>query len=101
MKVATQPEIFPCAEVIGWILSKADVTKMILSNTEGQGYTAYSPAYVAQDCNIPTPYKYLIEEWLKGLDLDVLDSVRRMVVPEKHFRTRPSREYETMYLLIG
>ena len=55
MKVATQPELFPCAKVIGWIISKADVTKMIWSNTEGQGYAAYSLSYVAQDCNIPTP----------------------------------------------
>ena len=47
MKFATQPELFPCADVIGWILPKADVTKMILSNTEGQGYAAYSPTYIA------------------------------------------------------
>ena len=35
MKVATRPELFPCSEVIGWILPRADVTKMILFNTEG------------------------------------------------------------------
>ena len=32
MKVATRPELFPCSEVISWILPKADVTTMILSN---------------------------------------------------------------------
>ena len=47
MKVAMRPELFPCSEVIGWILPRADVTKMIFSNTEGQGYVAYSPSYVA------------------------------------------------------
>ena len=26
MKVATIPELFPCSEVIGWILPRADVT---------------------------------------------------------------------------
>ena len=30
MKASTQPELFPCAEVIGWILPKVGVTKMIL-----------------------------------------------------------------------
>ena len=98
MKASTQPELFPCAEVIGWILPKVDITKMILSNTEGQGYAAYSPAYVTQACKLPTPQNYLTEEWLKGLDLDVLDSVRRMMVPGKHFCTRPSGEYETAHL---
>ena len=33
MKVATRPELFPCSEVISWILPKADVTTMILANT--------------------------------------------------------------------
>ena len=30
MKVAMRPELFPCSEVIDWILPRADVTKMIL-----------------------------------------------------------------------
>ena len=33
MKVATRPKLFPCSEVIGWILPRADVTTMILKNT--------------------------------------------------------------------
>ena len=32
MKIATRPELFPCSEVIGWILPWADVTTMILEN---------------------------------------------------------------------
>ena len=47
MKVATRPELFPCSEVIGWILHREDVTMMILENTAKQGYTAYNPAYVS------------------------------------------------------
>ena len=31
MRVATRPELFPCSEVIGWILPRADVTTMILA----------------------------------------------------------------------
>ena len=53
MKVATCPELFPCSEVIGWILSRVDVTKMILSNTEGQGYAAYTLAYVVSPIIYP------------------------------------------------
>ena len=32
MKIATRPELFPCSEVIGWILPQADVTTMILED---------------------------------------------------------------------
>ena len=35
MKVATRPDLFPCSEVIGWILPRADVTRRILVNIEG------------------------------------------------------------------
>ena len=45
MKVATRPELFPCSKVIGWILPRADVTKMILENTAKKGYATSSPAY--------------------------------------------------------
>ena len=34
MKIATRPELFPCFEVIGWILPQVDVTTMILENVE-------------------------------------------------------------------
>ena len=33
MKVATKPELFPCTEVIGWILPRVYITTMILENT--------------------------------------------------------------------
>ena len=45
MKVSTRPELFPCSEVISWILPRADVTTMILENTAKQGYGAYIPTY--------------------------------------------------------
>ena len=95
MKVATRPELFPCSELIGWILPRVDVTKMILENTKGQGYATYSPAYVAQAYKLPTPQIYLTEEWLKSLKLDVMDNMRKMMIPRKNFRNRPSGEYKT------
>ena len=71
---------------------------MILSNTEGQDFAAYILTYVARACKLPTPQNYLTEERLKGLNLDILDIVRRMMVLENEFCTRPSGEYETAHL---
>ena len=53
MKVATKLEIFPCSEVIGWILPQENVTRMILENTEKQGYSAYNPAYMSMAYHLP------------------------------------------------
>ena len=62
MQVYTRLKLFPCVELIGWILPKADVTKVILSNMKGHGFVTYSPVYAAQSCKLPTPHTYLIEE---------------------------------------
>ena len=62
MKIATRPEIFPCLEVIGWILPRTDVTTMILETVDKHGYAAYSPGYVALDYHFPEAQIYLTKD---------------------------------------
>ena len=54
-KVATRPELFPCAEVIRWILPREDTGTMIISNTQGQAFTSFTLAYITKACKLPTP----------------------------------------------
>ena len=35
MKVATKPELFPCSEVIRWILPHTNTATMLIGNVEG------------------------------------------------------------------
>ena len=62
MKIATRPKLFPCSEVIGWILPRADVTTMILTNTSQHGYASYSPGYVSLAYHLPLAQVYLTED---------------------------------------
>ena len=48
--------------------------------------------------NLPTPQTYLTEIWLKELKLDMVDTVKKMMIPGKNLCTRPSGEYETSTL---
>ena len=57
---------------------------MILANTEKQGYAAYSQTYVSTAYNLPTPQTYLSESWLKELNLDIVDKVKKMMIPKKN-----------------
>ena len=98
MKVATKPNLFLCSEVIGWIFPRAYVMRMILAKTKGKAYAAYSPAYVAMDYKLPTPQTYLNESWLKYLNLDMVETIKKMMIPGKKFRMRRSGEYETSTL---
>ena len=35
-KVTTRPKVFPCAEVVGWILTKIDATWMLMNDVENK-----------------------------------------------------------------
>ena len=36
----------------------------------------------------------MTEDWLKTINLDLVETLKRMLVPSKSFRTRPSGEYD-------
>ena len=88
MKIAMRPELFPCSEVIWWILPREDVTTMILENVDKHGYAAYSPGYVALAFHLPEAQIYLTEDWLKRIRMDLVETLKRMLMPGKKFRTR-------------
>ena len=48
--------------------------------------------------NLLTPQTYLTESWLKEIKLDMVDTIKKMMILGKKFHTRPSREYETSTL---
>ena len=98
MNIATRPELFPCYEVIGWILPRADVTTMILENADKQGYAAYSPGYVALAYHLPEAQIFLTDDWLRNIRMDLVETLKRMLLPGRNFRTRPTGEYDTASL---
>ena len=58
-KVATRPELFPSAEVIGSILSWVDTTTMIMTNMENKPFSSFFPAHIAKACEIPAPHIFM------------------------------------------
>ena len=85
MKVDTRPELFPYSEAIGWILPREDMTTMLLENTTKEGYVAYIPSYVSLAYHLPPAQVYLTENWLKEINLDLVETVKRMMIPGKNF----------------
>ena len=50
------------------------------------------------DYHLPEAHVYLTQDWLKAIKLDLVETLKRMLVPRKNFRTRPSGEYDTANL---
>ena len=47
-RIATRLEVFPCIEVIGWILPKIDMVGMIINDEEGKPVASFAPAFIAK-----------------------------------------------------
>ena len=98
MKVATRPEMFPCSEVMRWILPHTNHGSMLICNVEGQGYASFSPGYVALAYHLPEPQVFLSNEWLDNLRMDLIETMRRMLLPGKLYRHRATEDYDTASL---
>ena len=71
---------------------------MILENTDKQGYAAYSPGYVALAYHLPEAQVFMSDDWLNNIRMDLVETLKRMLLSGKHFRTRPTGEYNTASL---
>ena len=52
-KIATRPELFPCVEVIGWLLPKIDTVGMIINDEEGKHIASFTPAFISKAYSLP------------------------------------------------
>ena len=48
--------------------------------------------------HLPEAQMYLTEDWLKAIRMDLVETLKRMLMPSKNFRTRPTEEYDTASL---
>ena len=53
-KVSTRLEMFPCAEVIGWILPRVDLAGKLMNNVEGKGFSSITPGFITKAYSLPT-----------------------------------------------
>ena len=67
---------------------------MILENVDKQGYAAYSPGYVALAYHLPEAQVFLSDDWLRNIRMDLVETLKRMLLSGRHFRTRPMGEYD-------
>ena len=66
-KVATRPEIFPYAEVIGWMLPRIDITGMMMKDAANKGFASFALAFLSAAYNFPEKEVSMTTEWVKSL----------------------------------
>ena len=71
---------------------------MLIGNVEGQGYAAFSPGYVALAYHLPEPQIFLFDAWLDNIRMDLVETLKKMLLPGKLYRYRATGEYDTASL---
>ena len=64
-KVSTRLEMFPCAEVIDWILPRVDAAGMIMNSVEDKGFASFTPGFIAKAYNILKSDISMTNGWAK------------------------------------
>ena len=77
-----------------------DVTTMIIEDVNKEGYAAYSPGYVALAYHLPEAQVFLSEDWLRSIRMDLIETMKRMMLTGKHFRTRVIGDYDIASLRV-
>ena len=53
---------------------------MIISNIEGEAFASFTPTYIAREQVMMT------DEWVKNVDLDIMDCAKRMMIVGRQLR---------------
>ena len=69
-KIATRPEVFPCAEVIEWLFPKLDTVGMIINDEERKPITSFAPTFISKAYSLPEVEISVRTEWVKSLMFD-------------------------------
>ena len=97
-KIATRLDIFPCAEIIGWMLPKIDPVGMIINDEEGNLVAYFMPTFISVAYSLPEKEISVTTEWVRSLKFDYIATTKMMVAEGKTFRHKHSKEYETAHL---
>ena len=97
-KIATRLEMFPYAEVIGWMLPKIDIVGMIINDEEGNPIASFAPAFISVAYSLPKTEISVTTEWVKSVKFDYTTTTKMMVAEGKTFRHKQSGEYETAHI---
>ena len=93
-KIATRPEVFPCAEVIGWIFPNIYMVGMIISDEEGNPVASFAPAFISKAYSLPEVEISVTTDWVKRIKFDYTTTVKGMMAEGKKFIHKHPGEYE-------
>jgi len=89
-RVAARPPVFPCADVISWIISRVKVdNRRVMAIDDEQVVGSFRPEYIEVYYKLPRSEVDFTNKWLEKQTHDVHATMKSWWVHTKRFRVRP------------
>ena len=85
-KIATIPKVFPCIDVIGWLLPKIDTVGMIINDEERKPVASFASTFISKAYSLPEVEINVTIYWVKKIKFDYTTIVKGMMTEGKTFR---------------
>ena len=71
---------------------------MIISNLDGEYFFSFTPAYIDLACKLPHAQVTMTGEWVKKVDMYILECAKKIMVTGKQPCQKETGEYESSIL---
>ena len=97
-KEETRFYLFPCVEVISWLIPNIYITTHIIKDFSGKGITSFHSTQLEKSCQVIAAKVFMTLEWVAGLKLNYVDFIKKVWLVGKNFFPKGEWDYETKLL---
>ena len=87
------PAIFPCPEMIDWIIQKTDPKKFVIRDSEGKAFTTLKGSDAHIYYSFPEREEDFTEEWAIAHAVPIVDTLKRWWDEPEKFKVKKDQEY--------
>ena len=85
-KIGARLEVFPCAEVIGWLLPKIETVGMIINDEEGNPVASFAPVFISKVYSLLEVEISVTTDWVTSLKFEYTTTLKGMMPEGKTFK---------------
>ena len=87
------PAIFPCPEVIDWIIQRTDPKKYVIQDSEGRAFATLVGSDAHLYYSLPRPDEHFTPEWAIAHAVPIVDTIRQWWEEPEKFKVKKDQEY--------
>ena len=100
------PAIFPCPEILDWIIQKMDSKKFLIRDSKGKAFATLEGSDAQVYYSLPQPEENFTLRWASAHEVPVVDTIRKWWAEPDRFKVKKDQEYpvaglRTVYKLVA